>query len=81
MRVISALFLSLAIHFGILACLLYHKKDEQDSERQRYQKTTINYVKLISQKQQSIPKKVTNNQPIKEIFKEKESLYKIHKKI
>jgi outer membrane biosynthesis protein TonB len=70
-RIVFALFLSLAIHLGVLGYLSYHKKDELKIEQQKAKKTHINYVKLLPNNQQELPKKIVQNQPIKEIFKEK----------
>lgn len=71
MRVVLALSLSLAIHLGVLSYLSYHKKDEVKIERQKPSTTHINFVKLIQNTKQKIPKKIVNNQPIKEIFQKK----------
>ncbi len=71
MKILFALFLSLAIHLGVLGYLSYHKKDELKIEQQKAKKTHINYVKLLPNNQQELPKKIVQNKPIKEIFKEK----------
>lgn len=70
MKILIALFLSLAIHLITLGYFNYHKKETPIIEQQETKKTKINYVKLLPNNQQEVPQKIVSNKPIKEIFKE-----------
>ncbi|MDD2698715.1 MAG: TonB family protein [Arcobacteraceae bacterium] len=71
MRILVALFISVALHLATFFYLTYHKKDAPTVENQKLSKTHINYVKLLPNKQIETPKKIQRDKPIKEIFKEK----------
>ena len=69
MRILIALFISIALHFLTLMYFTYHKIDESKYEEQKPKKTHINYVKLLPKQEKQTPKKI--EKLIKEIFKEK----------